>query len=114
MIYILVIINILLLVSGQMLWKIGMAKIDNLTVTTLLQALFTPHIFGGIVLYGIATLLWLYILAKAEFSVVYPLQSLAYALGVVVAIWVFKEQVPMVRWIGVAMIIAGAFIIARS
>ena len=114
MIYILVGLNILLLVLGQMLWKIGMTKIDNLTFATLLQALFTPHIFGGIFLYGVATLLWLYILAKAEFSVVYPLQSLAYALGVVVAILVFKEQVPVIRWIGVVMIIVGAFVIARS
>jgi drug/metabolite transporter (DMT)-like permease len=114
MIYIMVAINILLLVSGQLLWKIGMEKIENVTIVSLIQAIFTPYIFGGIILYGIATLLWLWILSKAEFSIVYPLQSLAYAAGVVLAIAIFKEQVPMIRWVGVGMIILGAFLIARS
>lgn len=114
MIYLMVLANILLLVTGQLCWKIGMARIENLSIGTLIQSLFTPYIFGGLVLYGFATLLWLWILAKAEFSMVYPLQSLAYALGVVVAIVVFKEDVTALRWIGVATIILGAVLVAKG
>lgn len=114
MIYILVSINIILLVSGQLLWKIGMSKFPKLGPEMLFKVIFSPYIFSGIILYGIATLLWLYILSKAEFSIVYPLQSLAYALGVIAAFFIFKEFIPVTRWIGVIIIILGAFLIARK
>ena len=114
MIYLLVTINIILLVVGQTFWKIGVAKLPELSMIELIKGVFSPYIFSGLVLYGVATLIWLYILGKAQFSVVYPLQSFAYALGVVVALFVFKETIPATRWIGVVIIIIGAFFIAKN
>lgn len=110
MIYLLVAINVLLLVSGQILWKTGIPAGADLRA--ILLSLFTAKVLAGIALYGVATVLWLYILSRGEFSIVYPLQSTAYALGVVVAWLVFKEAIPMTRWIGVGLIFAGAGLIA--
>jgi drug/metabolite transporter (DMT)-like permease len=112
MIYVLVVVNICLLVFGQMLWKTGMMQIPSVTPLSLLQNLFSPYILAGIFIYGFATLLWLYILGKGEFSVVYPLQSLAYALGVIVAFIIFRENIPFTRWVGVVVIIIGAFLVS--
>ena len=116
MIYVLVIIQVLMLVTGQTLWKIGMDKVGEMSFGNITQIITSPYILGGLGVYGVATLLWFYILSKAndQFSMVYPLGSLAYALGVVVALVVFKENVPLTRWIGVALILVGCVFIAKK
>jgi len=109
-IYVLVAVNVLLLVTGQVLWKIGIGNAGSLK--GVLMSLISPYVISGIIIYAIATVLWLYILAKGKFSIVYPLQSTAYAVGVFVAWLIFKETVPITRWIGVVLIFAGASLIA--
>lgn len=116
MIYILVLIQVLLLVSGQTLWKIGLDSIGGLNLSNIPKVITSVHIWLGLGIYGVATVLWFYILSKAadKFSVVYPLGSLAYALGVVVALVIFKENIPVTRWIGVFLILLGCVLIARK
>ncbi|MGJ7045381.1 EamA family transporter [Thermoanaerobacterium thermosulfurigenes] len=110
MIYVLVAVNVLLLVTGQVLWKVGIGSASSFK--GVLMSLMSPYVISGIIVYALATVLWLYILAKGKFSIVYPLQSTAYALGVFVAWLIFKETIPMTRWIGVVLIFAGASLIA--
>ncbi len=115
MIYGLVLIQVCLLALGQTLWKIGIDKFGAIKASNIFKLIFTPQVFGGLFIYGIATVLWFYIISisKDKFSVIYPLGSLAYVLGVVVAMLVFKETIPPTRWIGVGLIILGAFFIAK-
>ena len=111
MTYIFLAINIVFLATGQMLWKLGMSKIEGFNIG---RIILSPYIISGIVLYGLATLLWLYILSKEELSLVYPLQSITYVLGTVFAIFIFHENVSLLRWIGVVIIIAGAVLVAKG
>lgn len=112
--YILLVINILLLVSGQMLWKVGMEKIgSDWGLNTIIELIKSPYIVGGGVIYVVATVLWLYILGKMPFSVAYPFQSLAYVLGMVLGYAIFKEVVTPTQWFGAAIIILGVYFIAR-
>lgn len=111
MIYIFFAINIVFLAMGQMLWKLGMNKMEGFNIVSII---LNPYIISGAVLYVLATLLWLYILSKEELSLVYPLQSITYILGTIVAISVFRENVSLLRWIGIAIIVAGATLVARG
>lgn len=111
--YILLIINILLLVGGQMLWKSAVDSIGYWNINTMLTLIWSPKVIGGIALYGIATLLWLYILSKLPFSIAYPFQSLSYVLGVLMAALLFQEHVDWQQWLGVVVIIFGVFLIAK-
>lgn len=111
MIYIFLAVNIIFLATGQMLWKIGISKIEEFNI---INIALNPYIISGIVLYGLATLLWLYILGKAELSLVYPLQSITYVLGTLIAIFIFHENVSLLRWLGVVTIVAGAIFVARG
>ncbi len=112
-VYIVLLFQILLLLSGQMLWKVGMGKLPDFNLSNFHIIIFSPWIIGGGVLFFIATLLWLWILQKGQFSVVYPLQSLSYVLGIFFAVFMFHENVPMTRWSGAALIIIGAILIAK-
>ena len=112
MVYILLLINIILLVSGQTLWKTGLKGTTlTLGLDSILALVINPYIISGMTVYVIATVLWLYILSKLDLSVAYPLQSLCYVLAVFVSIFIFKEQIPLTRWIGLLLITSGAFLI---
>ena len=60
-----------------------------------------------------ASLLWFYILKHFPFSIAYPMSSLSYVMGMLAAIFIFGEQVPLVRWLGILLILLGCVLIAR-
>jgi drug/metabolite transporter (DMT)-like permease len=113
MIYFLLLVNVLLLVSGQMLWKVGASSINEWGIQTIFYLLRSPSFIGGGLLYVVATFIWMYIISKMPFSVAYPVQSLSYALGVICAYFIFKEQVQVTQWLGVIVIIFGVYLIAK-
>ena len=43
----------------------------------------------------------------------YPMVSLSYVLGMVAAIVVFREEVSPTQWLGVLLIMAGCYLIAK-
>ncbi|KIL40727.1 membrane protein [Gordoniibacillus kamchatkensis] len=100
-------VNIVLLVAGQMVWKIGLSKAGGLHLGNWTEVLVSPYIWAGIAMYGTATVLWLAVLSRLPLSVAYPLQSAAYVLGLLAAAWLLREVVPPHRWLGVAVIAAG-------
>lgn len=112
MIYLLLLLNIVLLVTGQILWKKELGTINGFNLANIKILLASPYIWGGLFLYVIATFIWFYILSKGKLSVVYPLQSLAYVFGVIAAWLIFQEAIPMTRWIGVGFLVLGACFIA--
>ncbi|CAM3729441.1 EamA family transporter [Alicyclobacillus pomorum] len=110
----LLLVNILLLVSGQTLWKIGIAKHGAVNgLGNLLLAMFSPWIIAGICLYVVATVISVYLLSKMPLSLVYPLQALTYVVAVIVAIVVFHEHVSLMRWLGVVIILVGVGFVVK-
>lgn len=113
MMYLLLLLNIIFLVTGQTLWKIGLSGMDvEFTVYGVIKMIINPYILGGLSIYSVATVIWFYILSKAELSVVYPLQSLCYVAAAVVALLIFKENIPLTRWLGIGLIVLGACLVS--
>jgi drug/metabolite transporter (DMT)-like permease len=111
--FFLIICNTILLVAGQTLWKIGAKNISFSGLNTVVKMIVSPWIISGGVLYVIATGIWLYLLSKLPLSLIYPLQSFAYVLGLIVAFYIFKENIPIIRWIGVTVILFGVYLVAK-
>ncbi|XJZ28581.1 EamA family transporter [Bacillota bacterium Lsc_1132] len=113
--YVLILINIVCLVLGQTSWKIGLENLHlhgNL-FQKFFQFVFSPFIFLGFVLYILATVIWMYLLSKLPLSFLYPLQSVAYVLALFVGLFLFKEQIPISRWIGTGVILLGVYLVVR-
>lgn len=102
--------NIVLLVLGQTLFKLGLQKAGGLIWTKLTTSFY---IYGGLALYGTATVLWFVVLSRLPLSVAYPLQSIAYVLALLVAGPVFGETITITRWVGIAIILIGVYIVSR-
>lgn len=109
--YVLLFANVILLVIGQTLFKLGIEKSGGLQW---LQLATSGYIWGGLALYGIATMVWFAVLSRLPLSVAYPLQSTAYVFGLLAAWMIFRETIALKQWLGVAIIIAGAYLIAAK
>ncbi|WP_409343484.1 EamA family transporter [Paenibacillus sp. MBLB4367] len=102
--------NIGLLVTGQILFKWGLQKAGGFQ----LQKIATSFpIISGLILYGVATILWFAVLTRMPLSVAYPLQSTAYVLGMLAAWLVFREVVTPTQWAGMGVILVGVYLIAK-
>ena len=67
----------------------------------------TSALGRGFACYGIATLLYLKVLARLDLSLAYPTVSLGYVLVIVMSKVFFKERISPARWLGVVIICAG-------
>jgi len=108
----LVLFNVLLLTSGQVLWKKGLIQAGGISLQNAWQVIFSPLILVGLALYVIATVIWFIVLSRADLSYVYPMQSIAYVIGVLAAWLIFSEVIPPTRWIGVLVIITGVALVS--
>jgi len=106
--------------TGQVLWKVALDRNGGLikqgvSLASNFWGLFiSPFMLAGIFLYGLATIVWLYVLGEYEYSYIYPMISIAYVFGFIYSKVVFHEQINAYRWIGVALIIAGVILINRK
>jgi len=79
-----------------------------------LKLAFNPYILGGLACYAVSLVVWLMALSRVEVSVAYPMLSVGFALNAVLAWWLLGEPVTLQRIAGIAVIIVGVTIVARS
>lgn len=109
------VIQSVLLCGGQVLLKLAMQRAGTFSwsLDFLSRNLTNWWLLACGISYGAATLLWLYIIKNFPFSMAYPMVSLSYVFGMFAAMLVFHEQVPLIRWAGVLLIMAGCVLIAK-
>ena len=73
-----------------------------------------PHIIGGLSCYVISVVVWIMALSRVEVSIAYPLLSVGYVVNAIAAYYLFGEAVTPMRLTGIAIIIVGVWIVARS
>ena len=111
LVYVLVLVNVVLLVTGQLLFKLGLDRIGALTLHNLFTVFWSPLIWAGLALYVIATLAWFYVLSRAQLNAVYPLQSISYILALILSIVILHEQASPLRWAGTVVILVGVVLV---
>ena len=118
--YLLILLVIGLVVAGQLLLKSGMTQIGSVSLSReqilpfIVKAVSSPFIISGLVLYFLSTFLWLIVISKAELSSVQPVTALSYVFITFFSWLLFKENVNLIRILGVVAITFGVFLVARS
>jgi drug/metabolite transporter (DMT)-like permease len=116
--YIILGISILLAVAGQLLMKKGMMIFGTFPARQLLFKIIpmflNPYVFVGLACFGMSAVFWLIVLSRLELSLVYPMVSVAYILVAILSWIFFKENVTLIRWLGILVIVFGVFLISRS
>lgn len=73
-----------------------------------------PLVVGGLVAYGLGAALWLFVLSKADLSLVYPFVGLGFVLTMLFGLLVLHEDVGLYRILGTLLIATGAYLVAKS
>ncbi|MBV8660280.1 MAG: 4-amino-4-deoxy-L-arabinose transferase [Burkholderiales bacterium] len=71
-------------------------------------------IIGGLSCYVISVVVWILALSRVEVSMAYPMLSIGYVVNAALAYFLFQEAVTPMRLAGIAVIIVGVVIVARS
>ncbi len=109
-------VQCLLLTCSQVFLKFALARIGGFSFSwAYLRELFVNWQLAcsGITI-AAASLIWFYIIKHFDFSQAYPMISISYVFGMLAAMLIFREAIPVTRWIGVALIISGVILVAKQ
>lgn len=117
----LVLISVAVGAVGQACIKAAMLQLGPIAFSTpagaidaSLSILRQPFIWLAIPLYGSGFLAWAIALSRLQLSYAYPLLAVGYLINPLVAIVLFGEPIPTLRWIGIACIMLGVTLVGRS
>jgi drug/metabolite transporter (DMT)-like permease len=105
---------------AQLTLKAGMNQVTDeggvvtLSAASLKLIVTNATVWGGLLLFGLSALAWLFVLSRTSLSFAYPFAALSYLVIVLVDLFWFKEEIPALRWAGVGFIMLGIVLVARS
>lgn len=117
----LVLACVFLSAAGQLTMKIGIGQIGEIvTIQQLLSPsmlfrIFTnPYVITGVSCYAVSVILWLGAMSTLDVSLMYPLASLAYVVVAIIAFIFLKEDITLLRWAGILLVMGGCFLITQT
>ena len=112
--------GVLLNAGAQLLLKAGVSAVGHFEFT---RANILPigiklatqlPIVGGLACYVVSVGVWIIGLSRVEVSIAYPMLSLGYVVNAFGAWYLFGEAVSIQRLAGIAIILIGVVVLARS
>ena len=115
--FILVLITALSMAVANLLIRAGVDKSGGqlgLTRASLLSVVTQPLYLVGLLLVGLAGILWIRVISTGPLSVIYPLfVSLTYLLIVFGAVIVFHENLSFSKMAGLCFVLVGMVLLTR-
>ena len=118
--FVYIFLTIAFTVYGQLMvkWRVTALGVQPGTtsdhVRMAMRLLADPGILSGLFAGFLAALCWMAALSKFQLNYAYPFTSLSFVLVLLLSAYVLKEPVTVGRVAGVALIIAGTVVAARS
>jgi len=110
--YVAALFCVLGLAMGQLLFKVSANALA--TTGSLLSPKPAITLLAALSLYGITSIAWVWILQKIELGRIYPIMALAFVLVPLGSHFFFNEKFSLSYFYGVALIMLGIIIVARS
>lgn len=98
----------IMLSSGQALFKyVGLTLREGGEGGPIQRVLCEPSLYVALAIYGVATLLWIWILSRVSLAQAYPCVALGMVIVPALGWLLFGETLTPRFWCGVALIVAG-------
>ena len=104
-----IIATVCLLAVGQVLFKLASASLV-LTASGFVASLFDPKLIAALVVYAVATVMWLIALKSSPLRVAYPFVAMAFFIVPVLAHFILDEPLGWNTFAGAALIAAGVWV----
>ncbi len=97
-----------MLACGQVMFKwVGLTLQGHSGLEAILLVMREPSLYAALVIYGMATLLWIWILSRVMLIQAYPWVAAGLVIVPLFGWFVFGERVTPIFWLGVAFIVVG-------
>jgi len=112
--------GVLLNAAAQLLLKAGTNAVGQFELSAQnilpvgLKLALEPHIAGGLACYVVSVAVWIVGLSRVPVSVAYPMLSVGYIVNALAAWYLFGESLTAQKLVGIAFIVCGVFLVARS
>lgn len=113
--------SVVLATAGQLLLKAGMDKVGFIggerlgkPIGLLKTVALTPQVIFGLAFFVGSAAIWLVVLSRVPISFAYPFAGLVYVFTTVFSRFVLGESVPLARWLGIGLIIAGILVVGQT
>ncbi|MDP3790305.1 MAG: EamA family transporter [Candidatus Omnitrophota bacterium] len=103
----------ILIKKGFVITGISDVTFGNISEFVLRNAL-SPLVLSGILVGFLSCLLWFVILSRIDLSIALPVGSTIYIFVPVMAIFFLHEEISLLRWAGIFLIVAGIYCVANS
>ncbi|HSN20397.1 MAG TPA: SMR family transporter [Usitatibacter sp.] len=116
----LVLAGVLLNAAAQLLLKAGTNRVGEFAfslsnvVPVGAKLALSPYIAGGLGCYVVSVVVWILALSRVPVSVAYPMLSIGYIVNALAAWALFGESLAPQKLVGIAFIVVGVFLVARS
>jgi drug/metabolite transporter (DMT)-like permease len=115
--YLLTVLTAALLSVNQVFLKLWLEKYRSSLIPIKLNSfalLFKYELVLSVISFLVSIVIWLNLLNRINFSILYPMISLSYIFGMFAAKYIFHEEIPTIRWVGVIVIVIGVVLIAKK
>jgi drug/metabolite transporter (DMT)-like permease len=118
-----ILLSVLLAAIAQLTLKHGMNQVTHdraiplelgKPVETVRRIGLNISVWGGLLIFVLSAAVWLVVLSRTSLSFAYPFASLTYVLILIFDRFVLDQPISGVRYVGVALIIAGIVLISRT
>ncbi len=106
--FLLLITCVSLLSIGQLLFKLAADSFPSvISFDSLLAFTLNKHLISALLIYSLATFLWVWALSKMPLSFAYPFMALAFIIVPVLSFFILDEPLTLSSLIGGCVIIIG-------
>jgi drug/metabolite transporter (DMT)-like permease len=105
---------------AQLSLKHGLTTVGRFSADTshlvgqFVKAFMNPFVITGFLLYGLSSLVWMFIISRVPLSLAYPMIAIGYVIVVLMSRVVLNEAVTPLRFAGTLVICAGVILVSRS
>jgi drug/metabolite transporter (DMT)-like permease len=116
----LILLSVVLAAVAQLTLKHGMNQVAadsgvlRFGIASVRDVATTPAVWAGLALFGLSAVVWLAVLSRASLSFAYPFASLTYVLILLADRFVLDQEIPILRYAGVACIVVGIVLVAQT
>src|SRR3989338_1348563 len=113
MIYWLLLLDIFLTVSAQLVLRTGAHRLSSgLSLSIVLEPLKNIFLFTGLLLYAVSFFLYVFVLSRLQLHVVYPIAAGTTLVLITLASYLLlKETITIIQIIGIAAILIGVILV---
>jgi undecaprenyl phosphate-alpha-L-ara4N flippase subunit ArnE len=105
-----ILLTVVMLAAGQILFKVASVKLE-MSFKGLFTGLFlNPTLILALVIYGLATVFWLFVLKSMPLRLAYPFAALGFFIVPLLAFFFLNEPLRWTTFAGASIIMLGVYV----